>query len=217
MGDLINVLACLRSSVGLSLILVLLFMTGCASPIARSVSAPTLPGAPVITFPNSFDAQWNTGILSQPNATQAGVDGRALTISIMHGTYITQNNLMLDFDGNLGIRGVFKSVSTRKAKTNIHPYRDDAIKTLRSVPISTFAYRGEAASEPRHIGFIAENAPVELSGPRHDSFNLNNSVGLTMAAAQQLDVRVERLQHRVNELEHLVTLLCRKRGEPCSK
>lgn len=194
----------------MTLALFMVVANGCASSTVRTVSAATSPGSPIISFPNSFDAQWNTAILSQPNATQAGVDGRAFAVSIMHGTYIVQNNLMLDYDGNLGIRGVFKSVSTRNAKKDIRPYTGDALIMLRSLPISTFAYRDEPVSEPRHIGFIAENAPDVLSGRKHNSFNLNNSVGLTMAATKQLDMKVERLIHRVAKLERILSDLCSK-------
>lgn len=204
----------------LTLVIFIVVANGCSSTNVRTVSAATSPGQPVITFPNSYDAQWSTAILSQPHATQAGVDGRTFAVSIMHGASMVQNNLMLDYDGDLGIRGVFKSVSTRKAKRDIRPYAGDALDTLRSLSISTFAYRDDPTSEPRHIGFIAEDAPVVLSGRNHDSFNLNNSVGLTMAATKQLDARVDRLMHRVSELERTISVLCGRHAKlenTCSK
>lgn len=130
----------------------------------------------------------------------------------MNGTSVVGTNLALDFDGNLGIRGVYRSVSTRKAKWAIEPYRGNALDLLNEVPLSTFHYRGESASEPLHIGFLAENTPTELSGIHHDSFNLNNSIGVTIAATKQMDRRVDVLTLRVAQLERLVRALRSERS-----
>jgi hypothetical protein len=187
--------------------LLLAASTGCGSTAARSLSTNSQPGTPIVTFPNSFDQGWNTVLSSQPFATQAGIDGRALTVSVYHGGDHLQDNLAMDFDGNVGIRGVYKSVSTRKEKWDIRPYDGDALGLLRDLPLSTFRYIGETASETPHVGFIAENAPPILSGQKHDSFNLNNSIGISMAATKQLDRRLDTLSRRVVELERLVRQL----------
>jgi hypothetical protein len=187
--------------------LLLATSAGCGSTAARSLSTNGLPGTPIVTFPNSYDQGWNTVISSQPFATQAGIDGRALTVSVFHGADHLQDNLTMDLDGNVGIRGVYKSVSTRKEKWGIKPYDGDALALIRNLPLSTFRYNGETASETPHIGFIAENAPTILSGRKHDSFNLNNSIGISLAATKQLDRRLDTLSRRVVELERLVRQL----------
>jgi hypothetical protein len=187
--------------------LLLATSAGCGSTAARSLSTNSQPGTPIVTFPNSYDQGWNTVVSSQPFAAQAGIDGRAFAVSIFHGADHLQDNLTMDFDGNVGIRGVYKSVSTRKEKWDIKPYDGDALELIRDLPLSTFRYNGETASETPHVGFIAENAPTILSGQKHDSFNLNNSIGISLAATKQLDRRVDVLSRRIVELERLVRQL----------
>jgi hypothetical protein len=184
-------------------------LTACGSAAARSVSTTSVPGNPIVEFPNSADQAWSTVISSQPFFTQAGIDGRTLTVSVYHGADHLMDDLTMDFDGDVGIRGVYRSVSTRKDKWDIRPYKDDALQLLRKLPISTFRYHGESGTGPPHVGFIAEDAPAILGGPRHDSFNLNNSIGISLAANKELNARVESLSARVVELERVVRELQR--------
>jgi hypothetical protein len=196
-------------------LLLVVALAGCGSTSARSLSTTSTPGTPILTFPNSADQGWDTVVWSQPEALQAGIDGRALTVSVFHGADHIMDDLTMDFDGNVGIRGVYRSVSTRKQKWDIHPYEGDALGLLRDLPLSTFRYIGEPATATPHVGFIAEDAPAILGGPKHDSFNLNNSIGISMAATKQLDKRLDALSRRVIELEHLVREL-QKRDSPAS-
>jgi hypothetical protein len=50
------------------------------------------------------------------------------------------------------------------------------------------------------VGFLAEDTPAELSGLRHNSFSLNNSLAINMAATQALDEQVRQLREEVKQL-----------------
>jgi hypothetical protein len=172
---------------------------GCAS-VPQSLASAEAPGTAIISYPNTVDRNWTTTISSKPGYTQAGVDGRVLTVTALNGRDQYANEFTLDLDGNLGIRGTLFSRSSRYEKRDIRPYEGDAIGTLERVRMMTYHYRNEAANRPLHIGFIAEDAPDELVGPQHDSFNINNSVALNLAATQELYSEVKALRLEVDQL-----------------
>jgi hypothetical protein len=179
--------------------------SGCAAP--RTISSSSAPGTPIVSFPNTIDHLWNTVIESKPFVEQAGVSGRALTVDLYHANTATADLLTLDANGNVGIKGSLSSVSTRSQKVNILPYQGDPIALLDHVKIVSYRYRGEPLTHDRHIGFIAEDTPSELSGREHHSMNLNNSVAVTIAAERKLASRLSALQAEVRDLQATVASL----------
>lgn len=176
------------------------------------VSSTILPGNPIIAFPENFDKSNTTTIGSIPMAEQAGVSGTVLTISSRVGRRPI-DQLTLDSNGNLGLRGSIAArgniatVSTIKAKKDIHAYEHSALNILRHVRIVTYRYKGEPESVAPHIGFIAEDTPADLAGPAHNEFIVNNSVAVAMAADQQLDGEVRALQAQIAELKSELQML----------
>jgi len=167
-----------------------LALAACSGQGRLALTSTAAPGDAVISFPNSFDQNWMTVLLSKPDTTQAGVDGRVLTVRVFDRQQPIADELTLDMNGNLGLRGNLFSRSSRSDKKKILPYRGDALGLLRAVRVVTYLYKNEGASSSRHIGFIAEDAPVDLTGPYRTSINLNNSVAVTIAATQELENQV---------------------------
>jgi hypothetical protein len=107
----------------------------------------------------------------------------------------------IDMAGNLGIRGALSSASSRKMKKDIVPYSDDPLAVIRSVAFVRFRYKAEPESSHTHVGFIAEDTPTDLSGAGHNSFLINNSLAVNMAATQALDREVRELREEVRQLK----------------
>jgi len=182
-----------------------LILGGCGAP--QALLSNTVPTRAIVQFPNSFDRQWTTNIMSNPFALQSGVNGRVLTIALFHGAKPIANVLTIDALGNIGINGTISSRSSRAVKKDIRLYPFDALSLLRDVRLAEYHYVGESSNTPLHVGFIAEQTSSTLSGVNHDSFNLNNSVGLSMAAAEELDGEVHELRAQLAELKDEVNVL----------
>jgi hypothetical protein len=166
----------------------------------QSIASTFPPGTPIVSFPNSVDRTWTSTIQSNPYGQVSGVDGRTIMVSaIEQGS--SDDLAALDMAGNLGIRGALSSASSRKMKKDIVPYRDDPLAVIRSVNFVRFRYKAEPESSHPHVGFIAEDTPSDLSGVGHDSFMINNSLAVNMAATQALDREVRELREEVRELK----------------
>jgi hypothetical protein len=189
--------------------LLLCVLTACAPQRAVSSAAP--PGTPILSYPNTEDRTWTTVLQSNPLATQAGVNGRILTISTFRHNKKYADQLAIDVNGNVGIRGSLSSLSSRTQKYDIFPYKENALNLLRNVNLVTYRYRGETNADTKHVGFIAEETPSTLSGIRRTSINLDNSIAVTMAATKQLDGENRRMQARIDALEREVANLQRSR------
>jgi len=174
-----------------------LMVTSCGKP--QSLASTFEPGTPIVSFPNSVDRTWTSVVQSNPYNQVSGVDGRTVMVSALeHGS--SQDLAALDIAGNLGIRGALSSASTRKMKKDISPYLDDPLALIRSVSFVRFRYKSEPETSHRHIGFIAEDTPADLSGAKHNSFMINNSLAVNMAATQELDREVRALRAEVRRL-----------------
>ncbi len=183
---------------------------GCAGGEQRLATAQA-PGAPVISYPNTYDKYWTTAVLSQPDLMQAGIDGRVLSLEVFNRQQLFATELSVDLAGNVGIRGTLFSRSSRKEKKDIHPYRDDALQLLDQVRMVSYRYTNESNSVHPHVGFIAEEAPVEFSGPKRTSLDINNSLAIDMAATKQLNSKVHTMQRQIAELQREIRTFARKR------
>lgn len=183
-------------------------LTACATQ--HNISSASPPGTPIISYPISEDHTWSAVLQSSPLAMQAGVNGRVLMISTLHHNKTYADQLAVDLNGNVGIRGSLSSLSSRAQKYDIFPYKANALDLLRNLDLVTYRYRGETSNDTMHIGFIAEDAPSELSGTRHNAFNLDNSIAVTMSATKQLDDDVRRMQSHIDALEREVVILRRE-------
>jgi len=183
-------------------------LVSCSSISSLSSDAP--PGTGIITFPNNLERTGTTLISSSPSTEIAGVNGRALAITELIGSNPV-DMVALDINGNLGIRGSLSSVSSRSMKKDIARYSGSALAVLDTATVVTYRYRGEPESAAKHIGFIAEDAPKQMSGLQRNSINLNNSVALNIAATKELLGEVRDLRAVVGCLERNVAALQARR------
>jgi hypothetical protein len=140
-----------------------------------------------------------TIILSNPAASVAGVDGRVLTVQTVTFS-APQEEMTMDIDGNMGLRGSYHTLSIRSAKKDIRPFSPDALGIVDRTNIVTFRYRGEPSTHPEHIGIIADDAPIQLTEGHRHSFDLNNSIAISLAATRELHKEVTSMEREVAAL-----------------
>jgi hypothetical protein len=97
----------------------------------------------------------------------------------------------LTISGSATAQSFFQN-SSRTLKTNIQPFETSAINLLDNVNVVEFNYINDL--ENKHIGFIAEDTPIELSTTRQNVMDTNSSVGVLIKAVQELTVRVKELE-----------------------
>jgi hypothetical protein len=182
--------------------LLLLGVVGCAS--ANRISSITLPGNPTASYHDDTGHGTLTIIASNPYGVESGVDGRVLTLTTFASLpdHALANNVMIDYAGDVGIRGgltargSISTVSTRSKKKNIRALTVSAADVLARTAIVTYRYADDARRQ-RHIGIIADDAPTEIGGPLHDHFDITNAAALNLAALRILDARIAHDEQRI--------------------
>ena len=91
---------------------------------------------------------------------------------------------------------VFHDASRRDLKEEILPFEKNALDIIKQVAVATFFYKAERNNPDkyRHIGFIADDTPEELSTPKHDSMDLSSCIGVLIKAVQELHQEIEKLK-----------------------
>lgn len=84
----------------------------------------------------------------------------------------------------------FFSTSSKIYKKNIEPYAPSAVKIIKDIDIVSFNYIDYSHTK---VGFIAEDAPIELATETHDRLDTMNSLGLLLKALQELNNRIDKL------------------------
>jgi hypothetical protein len=111
----------------------------------------------------------------------------------------TFNGTAAVITGSLSVSGSvnahsFYQDSSRTLKTNITPFETSAISLLDSVNVVEFNYLNDLTN--KHIGFIAEDTPVELSTTRQNVMDTNSTVGVLIKAVQELTAKVKELEEK---------------------
>jgi len=112
----------------------------------------------------------------------------------------TFDGTTLILTGSLSVSGSvnaqsFYQDSSRTLKTNIIPFETSAINLLDNVNVVEFNYLNDL--ENKHIGFIAEDTPVELSTTRQNVMDTNSTVGVLIKAVQELTAKVKELEEKL--------------------
>jgi len=89
--------------------------------------------------------------------------------------------------------GSFYQTSSRIFKTNISKFKKTATSILNNVNIVEFYYKNDLTTP--HIGFIAEDTPVELSTSAQNKMDTNSTVGVLIKAVQELEARLKKLEN----------------------
>lgn len=85
----------------------------------------------------------------------------------------------------------FYQLSLLKYKKNVVDFSKSALDILKKVNIVSFEYKND---DMTHIGFIADNAPNEVSGKNHDCMDTNSCIGLLIKAVQEQQTEIENLR-----------------------
>lgn len=104
--------------------------------------------------------------------------------------------------GNMTSTGFYQS-SLRSLKKDITLFNGDALKLIKDLKIVEFSYKEDKESN-RHVGIIADDSDWHFSTQKHDKFDSNSAISITMKAVQELTEKLEALNKRLDELESAV-------------
>lgn len=92
--------------------------------------------------------------------------------------------------------------SSRKVKEGIETWDKSALDILAQVDIKSFYFKTDRDSKDRyrHIGFIAEDTPVELATPKQNSMDVGSCIGVLIKAVQELSAQNKALTERLEKL-----------------
>jgi hypothetical protein len=138
----------------------------------------------------------NTAKAVTPAGLRAGIAGGVVTqvsgVGVNYPLYFGQNNVVLYSTGMTANPAtgtinalIFNSTSTRESKGDIQPCYTDACNLFNTVDVKTFHYKADETKRKR-VGFIADDTHELLAGKDHDTFDINNTVGLLIKAVQEL-------------------------------
>ena len=85
----------------------------------------------------------------------------------------------------------FYQLSLLKYKKNVVDFSKSALDILKKVNIVSFEYKN---TDNKHIGFIADDAPSEVTGKNHDCMDTNSCIGLLIKAIQEQQIEIENLR-----------------------
>ncbi len=108
-------------------------------------------------------------------------------------TAFCNTNIYVDNTNSYVYANAFFQNSSRKLKTNIEPLNCSAIDLLSKVDVVKFNYLNDL--ENPHIGFIAEDTPVELSTKNQNAMDTNSVVGVLIKAIQELSDELNRIKN----------------------
>lgn len=107
--------------------------------------------------------------------------------------FITGPGVWYSDNGPIGSPNFFPT-STRDVKTNIQPYTASGLDLVNATEIVRFKFDIDGLEDDAKVGFIAEDAPVEFTGPDRDKMILPTTAGIIMKALQELDAKLRILE-----------------------
>jgi len=110
--------------------------------------------------------------------------------------FITGPSVWYSDNGPIGGGGFFIT-STKDAKVNVEPYTGDALGLINATEIVRFKFDIDGLEDDAKVGFIAEEAPIEFTGPDRDKMILPTTAGIIMKALQELDTKLKVLEGNV--------------------
>lgn len=122
--------------------------------------------------------------------------GQGARTSPSEVNFITGPSVWYSSNGPIGSPNFFIT-STRDAKTNIQPYTGNGLALVNATEIVRFKFDIDGLEDDAKVGFIAEDAPVEFSGPDHDKMILPTTAAIIMKALQEIDVKLKVLEGNV--------------------
>lgn len=113
-------------------------------------------------------------------------------------------------DANASITATAFLQSSRAAlKKNVRPFTENALSLLNKVNIRQFVYKDDKDENVR-TGIIADSTDWHFSTKKHDSFDINSSLAITMKAVQELSEQNEALKKQNEKLQASLETILRK-------
>jgi hypothetical protein len=137
------------------------------------------------------DADTNTTYSAGAGLTLTGTSfsvTKTITASETADTIALRNG-----SGQLVATGFYQA-SSRSLKTNINPFTKSALDIIRDVTVVSFNYKTDIIN--KHVGFIAEDTPEELSTRHKNVMDSNNTIGVLLKAVQELEARIKQLESK---------------------
>lgn len=179
--------------------------TGARGPTGGSPTGPTGPTGPqgpansnnqnlnqyaAMTFNICY---WNQLYYGQNVYANSGQGARTDPSGVR---FITGPSTWYSDNGPIGSPNFFIT-STREAKTNIQPYTESGLDLVNATEIVRFKFDIDGLEDDAKVGFIAEDAPTEFTGPDHDKMILPTTAAIVMKALQELDAKLRILEGKI--------------------
>ena len=169
---------------------------------AQGPQGPTGPQGPANSNNQSLNqyasmtfnvCAWDQLFMSGSANANSGQGARSSPSEVQ---FITGPGYWQSPSGAIGAGGFFIT-STRDVKNNIEPYTGSGLDLVNATEIVRFKYDINDLEDDPKVGFIAEDAPVEFTGPDHDKMILPTTAGIVMKALQELDAKLKVLEGNV--------------------
>jgi len=147
--------------------------------------------------PGNITAQQVSG-MNQTGSAAAGVNSSAGNLLLgQYNASKTQGTSLGDI-AELGKAGAaIYALSDKNKKTNRKKLKTDiALAAARKMPVESWKYKRGVADSGKHIGPMAQSVKAALgdkAAPNGKKVDLISMVGVTLAAVQELDKKVQRM------------------------
>lgn len=187
---------------------------GAISTSAQQVGLGLNSGNSATGNMNAANAQWqgNNQIMGQGfQGAMAGYAGQANTLNNLYGNQLNawsaqqQANstnaagLMSGLGSLVGSGAALYAMSSKDVKEDKRPV-DGALEAVEQMPVEQWKYKDGVADGGEHIGPYAEDFQAATGKGDGQSIPLQDAIGVTMKAVQELSAKVDRMAGKKNAL-----------------